>query len=60
MPEILIGLRHAWRSLRRAPARAALRQVDSRVAMGDVRTMEQIVGDLLRPQWASSASSRAP
>src|SRR5205085_7857836 len=28
--------------------RAALRQVDARVAMGNARTMEQIVGDLLR------------
>ena len=31
-------------------ARAALKKVDARVAMGDVRTMEQIVGDLLRQQ----------
>jgi putative ABC transport system permease protein len=37
-------------------ARAALRQVDSRVAMGDVKTMEQIVGDLLRPQRTSAAA----
>jgi putative ABC transport system permease protein len=35
-------------------ARAALRQVDSRVAMGDVRTMEEIVGDLLRQQRTSA------
>ena len=35
-------------------ARAALRQVESRVAMGDVRTMEQIVGDLLRQQRTSA------
>jgi hypothetical protein len=35
-------------------ARAAVRQVDSRVAMGDVRTLEQIVGDLLRPQRTSA------
>ena len=37
-------------------ARAALRQVDSRVAMGDVRTMEEIVGDLLRPQRTSAVA----
>ncbi len=35
-------------------ARAALRQVDSRVAMGDVRTMEQIV------EICSGRSARAP
>jgi putative ABC transport system permease protein len=35
-------------------ARAALRQVDTRVAMGDVRTMEQIVGNLLRQQRTSA------
>jgi putative ABC transport system permease protein len=35
-------------------ARAALRQVDARVAMGDVKTMEQIVGDFLRPQRTSA------
>jgi putative ABC transport system permease protein len=35
-------------------ARAALRQVDARIAMGDVRTMEQIVGDLLRQQRTSA------
>ena len=37
-------------------ARAALRQVDSRVAMGEVRTMEEIVGDLLRPQRTSAVA----
>jgi putative ABC transport system permease protein len=36
-------------------ARAALRQVDPRVAMGDVRPMEQIVGDVLRQQRTSAA-----
>lgn len=35
-------------------ARAALRQVDPRVAMGDVRTMEQIVGDALRQPRTSA------
>src|SRR5207248_1207491 len=35
-------------------ARTALRRVDSRVAMGDVRTMEQIVEDLLRQQRTSA------
>jgi putative ABC transport system permease protein len=35
-------------------ARAALRQVDTRVAMGDVKTMEQIVGNLLRQQRTSA------
>ena len=35
-------------------ARAALRQVDSRVAMGDVRTMAQIVDDALRQQRTSA------
>ena len=42
-----------------AEARAALRQVDSRVAMGDVKTMEQIVGDLLRPQRTSAVAIAA-
>jgi putative ABC transport system permease protein len=40
-------------------ARAALRQVDARVAMGDVKTMEQIVGDLLRPQRTSAVAIAA-
>ena len=40
-------------------ARAALRQVDPRVAMGDVKTMEQIVGDLLRPQRTSAVAIAA-
>ena len=40
-------------------ARAALRQVDSRVAMGDVKTMENIVGDLLRPQRTSAVAIAA-
>jgi putative ABC transport system permease protein len=31
-------------------ARAALRQIEPRVAMGDVKTMDQIVNDLLRQQ----------
>jgi putative ABC transport system permease protein len=35
-------------------ARAALRQVDARVAMGDVRTMEEVVGDVLRQQRTSA------
>jgi putative ABC transport system permease protein len=35
-------------------ARAALRSVDARVAMGDVRTMADIVGDRLRPQRTSA------
>ena len=35
-------------------ARAALRQADSRVAMGDVRTMAQIVDDALRQQRTSA------
>jgi putative ABC transport system permease protein len=37
-------------------ARAALRKVEPRVAMGDVKTMEEIVGDLLRPQRASAVA----
>jgi putative ABC transport system permease protein len=40
-------------------ARAALRRVDSRIAMGDVKTMEQIVGDLLRPQRTSATAIAA-
>ena len=36
-------------------ARAALRQADARVAMGDVRTMEQIVQDVLRQPRTSAA-----
>lgn len=35
-------------------ARAALRSVDARVAMGDVRTMADLVGDQLRPQRTSA------
>jgi putative ABC transport system permease protein len=42
-----------------AEAGAALRQVDSRVAMGDVKTMEQIMGDLLRPQRTSAVAIAA-
>jgi putative ABC transport system permease protein len=37
-------------------ARAALRSVEPRVAMGDVKTMEEIVGDLLRPQRTSAVA----
>jgi predicted permease len=37
-------------------ARAALRQVEPRVAMGDVKTMQEIVADLLRPQRASAVA----
>jgi putative ABC transport system permease protein len=37
-------------------ARAALRSVEPRVAMGDVKTMDEIVGDLLRPQRASAVA----
>jgi putative ABC transport system permease protein len=37
-------------------ARAALRQVEPRVAMGDVKTMNEIVADLLRPQRASAVA----
>ena len=40
-------------------ARAALRRIDARVAMGDVRTLEEIVGDLLRPQRTSAVAIAA-
>jgi putative ABC transport system permease protein len=40
-------------------ARAALRQADPRVAMGDVQTMAQIVGNLLRPQRTSAVAIAA-
>jgi putative ABC transport system permease protein len=42
-----------------AEARAAVRSVEPRVAMGDVKTMDEIVGDVLRPQRSSAVAIAA-
>jgi putative ABC transport system permease protein len=39
--------------------RAAVRRVDSRVAVGDVRTMDEIVGEVVRQHRASAALTTA-